>query len=68
MTEAMRLVRVGQKVLNLAEVSAAHWDQGKFYVYFSGGRFQSFEEADGRLVWAAICTSSVDLRTGVVQE
>ncbi|HZZ44037.1 MAG TPA: hypothetical protein VFE58_13965 [Tepidisphaeraceae bacterium] len=64
MSEGMYLVRAGEKILNLAAVSAAHWDQGKLYVYFSGGRFQSFEEADGRLVWDVICRNALDLRTG----
>jgi hypothetical protein len=66
MSEGVQLVRVGEKVLNLAAVSAAHWDQRKLYVYFSGGRFQSFDEEDGRLVWDLICRTVLDLRTGEV--
>lgn len=68
MDETMRLVRVGDKLLNLLAVTAAHWDQGKLYVYFEGGRFQSFSQDDGRLVWSAICRNSLDLRTGEVQQ
>ena len=63
-----RLLRVGEKVVNLADVSAAHWDDGKLYVYFQGGRFTSFGAEDGRLVWQAIAANSVDLRTGEVRE
>ena len=33
------LVKVGTAIINLDAIAACHWDNGKPFVYFIGGRF-----------------------------
>ncbi len=62
-----QLVKVGQHMLNLAAVAAAHWEGSTLYVHLTGGRFVSFKDDDAQLVWSAISGPAIDLRSGEVQ-
>ena len=60
------IVRVGEHVVSLGHVAAAHWEGETLYVHLVGGRFVSFNRQDGDLLWEALCGQAVDLKTGEV--
>jgi hypothetical protein len=61
-----RVVKCGDHVLNLDAVAAAHWERATLYVHLLGGRFVSFKGDEARLMWQAMSSPAVDLRTGEV--
>lgn len=58
---SQQLVRVGQHVINLAAVSAAHWEGRTLYVHLTGGRFVTFKGDEADLVWSAVSEEAVEL-------
>jgi len=63
----LQIVKVGQHVLNLASVSAAHWEGQTLYVHLNGGRFVAFKGSEAELIWHAVAGRALDLGTGEVK-
>lgn len=60
-------VHVGKHVVNLAAIAGVHWEGSTLYVHLIGGRFLSFKGDDAQLLWSAVESKSIDLRTGEVR-
>jgi hypothetical protein len=63
----LHIVKVGQNMLNLAAISAAHWEGQTLYVHLNGGRFVSFKGSEAQLIWQAVSDRALDLGTGEVK-
>ena len=55
------LVRVGQHVLNVDHVAAAHWENGELFIHFVGDQFARLRGMAADRIWAELCGRSVDL-------
>lgn len=44
---ANEIVKIGDHVVNVAAIAAAHWEESTLYVHFVGGRFLALERDEG---------------------
>jgi hypothetical protein len=44
-------ILVGDYAINVEQVTAAHWENGKLFVHLVGGRFEKFEGDEGQRLW-----------------
>lgn len=62
--ESNEKVRVGNHVVNLASISAVHFEREKLFVHLVGGRFFQLSGESAKRLWEAYLRGALDLSTG----